>query len=75
MILRGDLQHLVSHDIRQVNFAQQQVQGRFEEDALELHRHGFIESDAGFVQRRLVRNDVDPGGVLQIIENGFERRV
>ena len=75
LFLRGDEQHLVFDEIRQVDVAEQQSQGRPQRNARQVLRDRRVEVDARILERLLVEFDRNVVGVADLGDDIAERRL
>ncbi len=75
LFLCGDKQHLVFDEIRQVNGAEQQSQGRPQRNARQVLSDRRVEVDARILERLLVEFDRNVVGVADLGDDIAERRL
>ena len=75
LFLCGDKQHFVFDEIRQVDGAEQQSQGRPQRNARQVLRDRRVEVDARILERLLVEFDRDVVGVADLGDDIAERRL
>ena len=72
---RSDEEHFVVDHVLQLQFVQQQLQGRAERNALEILRNRRALIDARLFQGRGIELDLDVVQVLEIIDDVLQRRL